>query len=113
LSMLIQAIIVYLLKISFDINRPIGAVMNSFGKSFPSYHASAVTVFFVILMYIFDKNLKKYSRILFNTFCIIIIILVASSRLYLGVHWLSDVLAGVVLGIFISYISVLIFKKIK
>lgn len=108
-----QAIIVYLLKIFFSVSRPVGAVMEAFGNSFPSYHATVAAVFFIMLMYIFDSHLKKNGRILFNTFCIIMIILVASSRLYLGVHWLSDVLAGIVLGSAISYVSILIFKKIK
>lgn len=112
-AMLSQAIIVYVLKILFDVGRPAGAVMEAFGKSFPSYHATAVTVFFVMLMYIFDSHLKTFGRILFNTFCVLMIFLVASSRIYLGVHWLSDVLAGVFLGILISYASVKIFKKLN
>lgn len=112
-AMFSQAVIIYLLKNFFDVSRPTGAVMDAFGKSFPSYHATAVTVFFVMLMYIFDNYFKNFGRVVFNTFCIIMVILVASSRLYLGVHWLSDVLAGVILGGIISYFAVLFFKKLK
>lgn len=112
-AMLSQAVIIYLLKNFFDVSRPTGAVMDAFGKSFPSYHATAVTVFFVMLMYIFDSHFKKFGRIIFNFFCLVMIILVASSRLYLGVHWFSDVVAGVILGGIISYIAVLFFKKLK
>lgn len=113
LTILIQAIVVLALKNFFDVSRPAGAVMDAFGKSFPSYHATVSTVFFVMLMYIFDSYFKPFGRILFNTFCIFMILLVASSRLYLGVHWLSDVVAGVALGVLISYLSIIIFKKIN
>ena len=113
------AILVYLLKIFFNVNRPTDAVMSAFGQSFPSGHATAATIFFVMLMYIFDPVVESthyragshnfsFGRIIFNTLCVAVIILVGFSRIYLGVHWASDVAFGVLLGALVSYFSIII-----
>lgn len=106
----VGAIVVYFLKIFFDVNRPTMAVVSVFGQSFPSYHATVATLFFSMLIYIFDDHLKSTKRKIFNFLCILGIFLVAGSRIYLGVHWVSDIIGGVVLGILILYFSIKIFQ---
>ncbi len=107
-----SSILVYFLKLFFNVNRPPYPVVYAFGQSFPSYHSTMATIFFIMLIYIFDDYLKTFSRILFNSFCIGVIILVSFSRLYLGEHWFSDVFFGIILGSVISYISILIFRRV-
>lgn len=94
-----------LLKIIFMRPRPFMAddsIINlrpetSGGYSMPSGHAqSASTVFFGL--YQFFK--KRYLLIV----AIVITVLVAISRMYIGVHYLSDVLVGGLLGILIAYL---------
>ena len=69
---------------------------TSGGYSMPSGHTqSASTVFFGV--YQFFK--KKYLLII----AIVITVLVAISRMYIGVHYLTDVLVGAFLGIIITY----------
>ncbi len=109
-TMLAGAVIVLVLKNTFNVARPTGAVFDTFGQSFPSYHAAIATIFFVMLMFVFDTYFKKFGRIVFNAFCIVSIILVGASRLYLGVHWLSDVVGGIMLGCIISFISIRTFR---
>ncbi|MCX6702102.1 MAG: phosphatase PAP2 family protein [Candidatus Zambryskibacteria bacterium] len=101
---------VYFLKLFFNVARPINPVITAFGQSFPSYHATVATVFFIMLMYIFDDYFSSIKRKTFNFICIVSIFLIAFSRIYLGVHWLSDVIGGIVFGGIISYISIKIFK---
>ena len=104
------AVTTYFLKIFFDITRPLDGVIIALGQSFPSYHATVATIFFVILMYIFDDYFSGTKRTVFNSLCVVGILLVSTSRVYLGVHWFSDVIGGIVLGVFISYLSVKIFE---
>lgn len=110
---LFSVLLVYLLKIFFNVSRPIGGVVDAFGQSFPSYHATISAVFFIILMYIFDGYFKPFFRAIFNGLCVAMIILISFSRIYLGVHWLSDVLFGVALGVTTSYLLIRLFKKFK
>lgn len=67
------------------------------GYSFPSGHTQNITVLFSSLMIEFKKKWL-------NVLGVVLIVLVAISRMYLGVHWPKDVVGGIVFGI----ISVLI-----
>lgn len=103
-------ILVYLMKVYFSVARPEDALVQVFGHSFPSFHATIATVFFAIIMYIFDKYLSPHLRIVFNSFSVFAILVVSFSRIYLGVHWFSDVFFGVLLGVIISYFFIIIFR---
>ena len=111
ITILVTTVSVYLLKIFFNVSRPIDGVISAFGQSFPSFHATISSVSFIMLMYVFDDYFSSFFRVLFNTICIVILFSVAFSRVYLGVHWVSDVASGVIFGGLISYVSILIFRK--
>ncbi len=94
-----------LLKIIFMRLRPFmvdESIVNlrpetSGGYSMPSGHAqSASTVFFGVYQFFKKKSLLIIA--------IIITTLVAISRMYIGVHYLSDVIVGSLLGIIITYL---------
>lgn len=79
--------------------------------SFPSGHAMVSTAFYGFIMYLIYKNIKnkKLKRFLISSI-FLLIILIMISRIYLGVHYLSDTLAGfslaiVYLMVFITYID--------
>ncbi len=110
-SLFMCLVSVYVLKILFNVDRPSDPILHAFGKSFPSYHAAIATTFFGSLMYIFKKNLGVAGRALFYAFSVLVVLLVATSRVYLGVHWASDVLAGILVGIFVVHASVRAWKK--
>ncbi len=71
---------------------------NSF--SYPSGHATAAVAFYGFLAYLCVRTQRSWSvKILAIAFAAIMIVLIDASRLYLGVHYLSDVLAGNLVGL--------------
>ena len=71
--------------------------------SFPSDHAS---FYFALSTIIYGYNKKAGMLFYFGSFFI------AVSRVFAGVHWPSDILAGAILGIFVGIILNKVFKKI-
>ena len=77
------------------------------GYSFPSGHAMASLAFYGFLIFLIYKYFdKKNIKIILISLLSILIILIGLSRIYLGVHYLSDVLAGFFLAL--SYLIIFI-----
>lgn len=66
--------------------------------SFPSGHATMAAVTFGILAVLVSHSMGRWGRALVYAICAIIVVAIAYSRVYLGAHWLSDVLAGMLFG---------------
>ena len=82
------------------------------GFSFPSSHATCVTILAVFLCYfVFLKSKKKSIRILTIVLSILSVLMVCLSRMYLGLHFFTDVLAGVVISGCVSIVAILIYEK--
>lgn len=80
--------------------------------SFPSGHAATAIVFYGLLLYFMVTREKKKSRKWRLTIAgIFLIVMIGFSRLYLGVHYLSDVLAGYLIGGVFLYFSILIANR--
>lgn len=69
-------------------------------SSFPSGHVTMATALYGALALLLAPRISKEKRAWLYSLTTISILLVAWSRLYLGVHYPSDVLAGCMLGIF-------------
>jgi len=68
--------------------------------SFPSGHTMLATVFYVTLCVFVVTRLRNLkSRALAISFVILMIALVALSRMYLGAHYFTDILAALMEGI--------------
>lgn len=98
ISMLTSSILIPLLKNTFDRERPsLLRLIEISGFSFPSGHATGSTIFFGSLIAIISKTNLQHKSILY-AFCAFFILMISSSRVYLGVHYPTDILAGISLG---------------
>ncbi len=89
-----------LLKYLFGRERPPDAAFHVTGYSFPSGHAMMSTIILLFILVAFTENIKKtLLRIIFFLLIAGAILLISFSRIYFNVHWLSDVIGGIVLGI--------------
>ena len=89
--------------------RPDGGLIAASESSFPSGHALMTLVFFAIIIYLFKDRIKEGAkRAIFIILCIIIPLTVGLSRIYLNVHWASDVISGFFLGL--AWVSIMIFS---
>jgi undecaprenyl-diphosphatase len=105
------AIFELLVKFLMQRERPVNALIDASGYSFPSTHAAMAVIFFSIVLYAFKDDIRnKIVRVLFVSGMTTTVILVGLSRVYLNVHWLSDVIAGFALGIFWLTLLVLVFR---
>ncbi|MEI6288610.1 MAG: phosphatase PAP2 family protein [bacterium] len=79
--------------------RPPVELVTEITYSFPSGHATMAAIFFAILIYCFKDKIKNlFWRRLYIFANIFLCLLIGFTRLYLGVHWLSDVVAGLAIG---------------
>lgn len=92
-----------------DINR----LVDETGYSFPSGHAITSMVFYGYLIYLIYRYIKnKYVKWTLITILSILICLIGISRIYLGVHYTSDVLGGFLLSISYLVIYISSIKKL-
>lgn len=89
----------FVLKTIFHRDRPIGGLVAETSSSFPSAHSVLAIAFYAFIFYLLARNTKRrFSKFLFILAIFLVPVLLGFSRLYLGVHYLSDVLAGYAIG---------------
>ena len=94
------AVLSILLKSLFHRVRPETFwVVPETGFSFPSGHALATMCFYGMLAFLAIRNIEKWrGRLAVITIAVIISLAVGISRIYLGVHYPTDVVAGYAAG---------------
>lgn len=109
-----------IVKYVFARERPIGiSLIEETGYSFPSGHAMTSMAFYGYVIYLLYKNIQnKWIKWVSITVVALVILLIGSSRIYLGVHYASDVLGGYILALiylilFIKFIKVKTRKEEK
>lgn len=113
--LIISTIFNNLLKIIFCRVRPdVIKLVHESSYSFPSGHTMASVSMYGILIYILLKsNINKKLKVCLITFLSILPILVGLSRVYLGAHFISDIIGGFLVSIILLLIETYIIDKKK
>ena len=95
----IAEILVLVLKYTLGRARPHNIYTGVAQFSFPSGHATSSIVAYGFLAFLLARGRSDRGKMAITLLAAAVITLIGVSRLYLGVHWFSDVLAGMSLGL--------------
>lgn len=108
-------IIVYFMKLTFHRIRPpypLVEPLTSF--SFPSGHATSGFIFYGLMAYLIWKtNIPKQYKYLAALTLVLFSLLIGFSRIYLRVHYASDVVAGFCVGFAWLSLTIWLFERVK
>ncbi len=110
-SAIITALLVTIFKHAYFSARPTGFLLVYTDSSCPSGHTTLSLVFYGFLAYLSSKKMPKPLVFLPTTLATLLITGIALSRLYLGAHWMTDILASVFLGAGILLATILIYWR--
>ena len=114
LNLAIVSVLNEAFKVIFHRERPdILRLVEAGGFSFPSGHSMISMSFYGFIAYLFYANMKSRWKYLIISMFSVIILLIGISRIYLGVHYASDVLAGFSAGLTWLAIFVMLINKIN
>lgn len=105
INVIVTTLLNQLLKNVFQRGRPIDSIIEESGYSFPSGHSMVSMAFYGFLIYLVYKSNIKYKG-LFVGLLSVLIVLIGISRIYLGVHYPTDVIGGFTLSL--SYLLLFI-----
>ena len=118
-TLISSAILSGVLKMLVGRPRPPGFSLNpndlfqSFNQySYPSGHVLFFVTFFGFVGFLAWKDLAGWKRWITNAICATLIVLIAPSRIYLGEHWLSDVIGSYIIGTFWLIILILLYQLV-
>lgn len=87
------------LKWGLERERPLNIYSGYETFSFPSGHATTAMLVYGFLAFLLARGRPRHWRALLLSVAGVLIAAIGLSRLYLGMHWLSDVIAGYALGL--------------
>ena len=100
-TVIVGSLLDTVVKVIVDRPRPVllDPVAHARGKSFPSGHTMSSTIVYGSLLLIFLPGFARRWRKVLVAGAVGLVLAIAFSRLALGVHFLSDVMGGIVLGL--------------
>jgi len=93
--------------------RPHSELIEVINYSFPSGHATLSMTTALLVYFIFaPKSASVFVKNILFMACVIWPLFIAFTRVYLNVHWISDVLAGLALGLFwVTFVKLIFYHK--
>jgi len=108
-------VLMLLLKQLFQRKRPLSPLLKAAkGLSFPSGHAIMAVTFYGLMIYILQHTIdSSWLKFLATFLLILLVVLIGFSRVYLRVHYASDVLGGFIIGLLWLLISLAVIKWLE
>ena len=112
LALIFVSILTFLIKYIIKNPRPEGvALIEESGYSFPSAHTSLTATTLTLMAYFLCKQTRKsWLKILIWIVSIILIFSVCYSRIYLGVHFFTDIIAGLLIAVIIVTLFIMLYN---
>lgn len=103
------------LKEMFQRVRPADPLIDPLRNfSYPSGHASSGIIFYGLLVHlVWRSDISKPLKLLFSLLMITLVLLIGFSRIYLGMHYASDVVAGYCVGFTWLIISLWVIDQLR
>jgi undecaprenyl-diphosphatase len=111
-TMMMSGAFTYVMKDFVARARPVEALVSESSFAFPSGHAVTSVVFFGLLIYLAFREKSKEKTII-SLISAIMIVIICLTRLYLNVHWFTDVVGGIALGTFVLTGCILLRERIS
>lgn len=100
LTMVVGEAIVWTMKYVFARDRPGSQLADAVGASFPSGHSfTAMALYGFVIYLVWRSRLGRGAQVVATAVLAVVIVLVGLSRVMLNVHWVSDVLGGLTIGL--------------
>lgn len=112
LSLIFASILTFLIKFIIKNPRPEDIMLiDESGYSFPSAHATLSATTLTMIAYFLSKQTSRtWLKILIWSISIILVLTVCYSRIYLGVHYFTDILAGLLLSAIIITLFIMLYN---
>jgi undecaprenyl-diphosphatase len=98
----LTAVSVWLLKCTLGVPRPDQVISPPSSGAFPSGHSAGITVFATLIASFIAGEYESRKRWRAYILILLPVLPIAVSRLYLGVHWFTDIIGGILLGLAIT-----------
>jgi len=110
-AVVLSEVAIGVLKAAYHRPRPPGSLIHTSGGSFPSGHAVAAAVTVVALVIASVPTGRQ--RAVWGTVAAVFALLMALSRAYLAAHWLTDAVAGTLLGVTFALVTAIVVQELR
>ena len=103
------------IKLLFARERPtILPLVEEGSYSYPSGHAAVSVVMYLLLAtYIYQNIKNKILKYILMVLCVVFPIIIGLSRVYLGTHYMTDIVGGWIIGLLMTLICYKLYKSLK